>query len=118
VGWTFVQGEIKPGENFVDGAKRELMEEAGFKKEDLKYLPQNKDGFYPNPSSLEFHPISTKRFTLHGMEFNASEHYVLFFEYKGKDSPKLNWENANIAWIPKDEVERKLSIEKRIDWKI
>ncbi len=117
IGWTFVQGEIKPNEDFVEGAKRELLEEAGLKKEGLKYLPQNKDKFYPNASSLEFHPVSTKRFTLHGMEFNSSEHYLLVFEYTGEDEPKLNWENADIAWVPKDQVEEKLSMEKRVDWK-
>ncbi len=40
--WDFTKGHVEEKENFVEAARREIMEEAGFVKKDFEFI----DGFH------------------------------------------------------------------------
>lgn len=112
VGWSFVQGGIEKSGEIIPAAIRELVEETGINK--LKII-STKQAFEGN---LEFHTVSFLRLFLNKASQSSSQHQIVKLEYSGKEVLKSNWENMEIRWVKKQDVEKFLSIEKRIDWEI
>jgi N-acetylglucosaminyldiphosphoundecaprenol N-acetyl-beta-D-mannosaminyltransferase len=112
IGYSFVQGGIGTKEGIAKAGLRELTEETSIKKDQVKQM------ITPIKGNCEYHTISLLRFLVQGARFNASQHFVNAFEYNGHSKISINWENRGYQWVPEQDVEKTLSIEKRKDWQL
>lgn len=77
--WNFPGGKVEPGESILDGAKRELFEEAGIKAKELKFV-----------TSIEIKKAYLK---------------VSFYSVRLEDDLcKINEESSDFAWVTKEEL--------------
>jgi 8-oxo-dGTP pyrophosphatase MutT (NUDIX family) len=74
-------GKLEPGELLIDGAKRELREEAGIEAEEVEELGRLVFKFQNHPEIMDVHVFKSRRFTGEPIEteemsprwFNESE---------------------------------------------
>ena len=77
--WNFPGGKVEPGESILDGAKRELFEEAGIEVEGLKFV-----------TSIEIKKAFLK---------------ISFYSVRlENDLCKINEESSDFAWVTKEEL--------------
>jgi UDP-N-acetyl-D-mannosaminuronic acid transferase (WecB/TagA/CpsF family)/8-oxo-dGTP pyrophosphatase MutT (NUDIX family) len=108
VGWSYVQGGVESGEDIAEAAKREVFEEVGLEKENLKAIELQED------FAQEIYPVSFFRTLLFLAKYKGSVASVVKLKYSGKTEPKANWENLEARWISNHRVLDYLSQEKKI----
>ena len=92
--WQFPQGGIDYAENSLKAAKRELLEETGFKAQNFK-------------------PI--KKYTVSGSYFFSNLHYILVSDLTKQTNPlEKDLENPEIIWLSIKEVKKAIKEEKFI----
>lgn len=85
--WSFVTGAKKPGESYISAAYREISEETGIRKPELKVLLKNRI-------------ITIKD------EGNGTRWTNRFFIFQSKTRAiKLNFEHSDFKWVGASELQ-------------
>jgi len=96
--WSLPKGGVEPGEDLKGAALREIHEETGLKKEDLRYM--GKLGTYMR-----------LRMKLDGSDDpDCKKRIHMFLFYTDREELKpVDPENPEARWVPKDEVAKLLT---------
>ncbi len=86
--WGGISGYVEKNEKPLQTAKKEIKEEAGLEKEDIKFIRKEKP--------IEIHDVHNKK------EYNWIIHPFLFSTTK--KNIKIDWENGEYKWIFPDEI--------------
>ena len=89
--WGGIAGYVEEGEKPINTAYKEIFEEVGLKKEDVKLLN--------NISPIKFTD------TYENKIYNWTIFPFLFNTYK-KDKVQIDWEHTNYKWILPKDVEK------------
>jgi 8-oxo-dGTP pyrophosphatase MutT (NUDIX family) len=89
--WGGIAGYVEEGEKPINTAYKEIFEELGLKKEDVKLLN--------NISPIKFTD------TYENKSYNWTIFPFLFNTYK-KDKVQIDWEHTNYKWILPKDVEK------------